>query len=94
MDVLIDHAVSQPCVEVTAENDTDAKQVRVVIRDNGPGIPAEIMKTLFDPFVTSQKANGTGLGLAIVKQYVTAHGGSINVTNDNGAVFTITLPAQ
>jgi two-component system NtrC family sensor kinase len=66
----------------------------ISVRDNGPGIPPEIMKTLFDPFVTKQKNNGTGLGLAIVKQYITAHGGEINVENRNGAVFTISLPLQ
>jgi two-component system, NtrC family, sensor kinase len=93
MDVLIDRNVSQPFVEVIAEKDISG-QVKIVVRDNGPGIPAEIMKTLFDPFVTSQKANGTGLGLAIVKQYIQAHGGSIKADNDPGAVFTITLPVQ
>jgi len=64
----------------------------VSIRDNGKGIPADIHKTLFEPFVTRQKNNGTGLGLAIVKQYVIAHGGEIWVENDNGAVFTMALP--
>ena len=56
------------------------------------GIPNEIIKTLFDPFVTKKKTNGTGLGLAIVKQYITAHGGEVKVANDNGAVFTVRLP--
>jgi signal transduction histidine kinase len=62
------------------------------ISDNGPGIPPEILNTLFDPFVTKSKSTGTGLGLAIVKQYVNAHGGNITVKNNNGAVFTISLP--
>jgi two-component system, NtrC family, sensor kinase len=66
--------------------------VIIVIRDNGPGIPNEIQRTLFDPFVTRQKTNGTGLGLAIVKQYINSHGGEIKVENQNGAVFTIALP--
>jgi two-component system NtrC family sensor kinase len=56
------------------------------------GIPPEIIKTLFDPFVTKKKSNGTGLGLAIVKQYITSHGGTIKVENKEGAVFTINLP--
>ncbi len=62
------------------------------ISDNGPGIPPEIINTLFEPFVTKSKSTGTGLGLAIVKQYVNAHGGNISVKNNNGAVFTISLP--
>jgi signal transduction histidine kinase len=64
----------------------------LTIRDNGTGIPHEILTSLFEPFVTKNKYNGTGLGLAIVKQYVNAHGGNITATNNKGAVFTITLP--
>lgn len=93
VDALTDNKISQPHVEVTAETAEGSGQVKIRVRDNGPGIPEKIMRTLFDPFVTSQKANGTGLGLAIVKQYIAAHGGEIRVANDNGAVFTITLPA-
>ena len=94
IDALIDNKTIKPCIHVSAEVDKAAKNVVVTIRDNGPGIPQEIIKTLFDPFVTKQKNNGTGLGLAIVKQYITAHGGEIKVENKNGAVFTISLPWQ
>jgi signal transduction histidine kinase len=66
----------------------------LAVCDNGPGIPQDILGTLFDPFVTKNKTNGTGLGLAIVKQYIAAHGGKISVSNNKGAVFTITLPLQ
>ena len=90
MEALLDAKVVNPRIDVIASR--AGNNVRIVLRDNGPGIPAEIVKTLFEPFVTSKKANGTGLGLAIVKQYITAHGGEINVTNDKGAVFTIELP--
>ncbi|HWK06912.1 MAG TPA: ATP-binding protein [Puia sp.] len=92
MDALLDNKVSSPVITISAAPDQTGKQVSITIRDNGPGIPPEIMKTIFDPFVTRKKANGTGLGLAIVKQYITAHGGTITVENDNGAVFTILLP--
>jgi signal transduction histidine kinase len=91
MDALLDNKVSAPVITISAAPDETGKQVSIIIRDNGPGIPLEIMKTIFDPFVTRKKANGTGLGLAIVKQYITAHGGTIKVENDNGAVFTIHL---
>jgi two-component system, NtrC family, sensor kinase len=67
--------------------------IKIIIKDNGPGIPNEIMDTLFDAFVTNKKANGTGLGLAIVKQFVQAHDGKIKAHNDHGAVFTIYLPS-
>ena len=63
-----------------------------MICDNGPGIPKDILGTLFEPFVTKNKRGGTGLGLAIVKQYIAAHGGKIAISNNNGAIFTIALP--
>jgi two-component system, NtrC family, sensor kinase len=94
IDALLDNKVSGPAVEVSAEKNRNFPQLLITVRDNGPGIPQEIMKTLFDPFVTKQKSNGTGLGLAIVKQYITAHGGEIKVENDKGAVFTISLPLE
>jgi two-component system nitrogen regulation sensor histidine kinase GlnL len=46
------------------------------IRDNGPGVPADLVPHLFDPFVTT-KASGTGLGLALVAKIVGDHGGVI-----------------
>lgn len=46
------------------------------VRDNGPGVPADLMQHLFDPFVTT-KASGTGLGLALVAKIIGDHGGVI-----------------
>lgn len=94
IDALLDKKIIKPRIDISAETDKALNQVLITIRDNGLGIPPDIIKTLFDPFVTSQKNNGTGLGLAIVKQYITAHGGEIKAMNDNGAVFTISLPLQ
>ncbi|MEO8887033.1 MAG: ATP-binding protein [Mucilaginibacter sp.] len=90
IDVLYTKDVPDATINIDAE--TQNSNVVLTIKDNGSGIPPEIITTLFEPFVTRDKSNGTGLGLAIVKQYITAHGGSINVSNNNGAVFTITLP--
>ena len=94
IDALIDHKIINPRIDISAEADKKSGRILITVRDNGLGIPNEIIKTLFDPFVTKQKTNGTGLGLAIVKQYITAHGGEIKVANDTGAVFTISLPLQ
>ena len=94
MDALMDHKVPSPRIEISAKPGGNGSQLLISIRDNGPGIPTEIINTLFEPFITKQKANGTGLGLAIVKQYINAHGGDIRVENDKGAVFTISLPTQ
>ncbi len=65
----------------------------VAISDTGPGIPAEKLPSLFDPYFTT-KADGHGLGLWIAQQIITAHGGSISARNEpgRGAVFTILLP--
>lgn len=94
IDALLDNKTNNPCIHVAVATDKAAQLAVLTVRDNGPGIPQEIIKTLFEPFVTKRKANGTGLGLAIVKQYIIAHGGAIHVENKNGAVFTITLPLQ
>jgi len=94
IDALLEHKIVSPKIDITASTDKASNSIAITIRDNGMGIPNEIIKTLFDPFVTKKKNNGTGLGLAIVKGYITAHGGTIKVSNDNGAVFSITLPLQ
>lgn len=93
-EALIDNKTVNPSIIISALVDHSGKNVILSIKDNGPGIPDTIIKTLFEPFVTNKKVNGTGLGLAIVKQYIIAHGGNINVQNKDGAVFTIQLPLQ
>jgi len=67
--------------------------VLLEVRDNGPGIPGEVLSTLFEPFVTTRN-EGTGLGLAIVRQIVDRHGGEVQAANDRGAVLTVTLPRR
>ncbi|GAA4084690.1 hybrid sensor histidine kinase/response regulator [Mucilaginibacter panaciglaebae] len=90
IDALHDHQIKDAAINISV----DIKDTEIIIRvqDNGPGIPTEIIKTLFEPFVTKQKNTGTGLGLAIVKQYINSHGGDISVENKNGALFIISLP--
>ncbi|WP_374163742.1 ATP-binding protein [Arcticibacter sp. MXS-1] len=94
VDALIDHSVPRATISLTGVRNYQQSIAEVIIRDNGPGIPDNIMRTLFEPFVTRNKANGTGLGLAIAKQYIIAHGGEIKVVNEKGARFTIALPAS
>lgn len=53
-----------------------ALPIEVSIQDNGPGVPADMLPHLFDPFVTT-KANGSGLGLALVAKIVGGHGGAV-----------------
>lgn len=79
-------------ISVDIHSSDDSFDVRLA--DNGPGIPAAIRESLFDPFVSSGKLNGTGLGLAIVLKIIHDHGGSVSVatTSDAGTVFLIKLP--
>ncbi len=69
-------------------------QVRLSIRDTGPGIPEEIRDRLFEPFVTT-KRNGSGLGLWSCYGIISEHGGTIEVESEagRGTTFTIALPA-
>jgi two-component system sensor histidine kinase HydH len=69
--------------------------VSLTVRDDGPGIPAEKLASIFDPYFTT-KPEGNGLGLWIAQQIITAHGGRLQVQNapDRGAIFTILLPVK
>ncbi len=92
VDALLDCRVANPQIDLSAAVLPSEKEICLTIKDNGPGIPDELQKTLFEAFVTKNKTNGTGLGLAIAKQYVIAHGGDISVANKGGAEFRILLP--
>ncbi|MQK95339.1 ATP-binding protein, partial [Escherichia coli] len=76
--------------------DQQGKFYRVVIADNGPGIPASELPRLFDRFYRLQgtTSEGTGLGLAIAQSIVQAPRGQIQVTSEvgQGTCFTILLP--
>jgi signal transduction histidine kinase len=69
------------------------EQIYVTILNNGPGIPASVRRTLFDPFVTAGKPNGTGLGLTLARRIAEEHGGSVCVEESNRerTVFTLSL---
>lgn len=68
--------------------------VAVSVADHGPGVPRELGARVFEPYVTT-KADGTGLGLALVRQTISAHGGTIALsdTPGGGATFTVAFPA-
>ncbi|XYH97895.1 sensor histidine kinase [Sorangium sp. So ce1128] len=68
-------------------------RVRIVVRDNGPGVAEDMVPRLFEPYATS-KEKGTGLGLAIAQRIVFEHGGEISYrkAQKGGAVFEIWLP--
>jgi signal transduction histidine kinase/CheY-like chemotaxis protein len=67
---------------------------RVFVKDNGPGIPPDIVNRIFDPFFTSGKKGGTGLGLAFCKRVMRSFGGDIvcNSIPGKSAEFVLTFP--
>ncbi|MBI4847837.1 MAG: DUF3365 domain-containing protein [Nitrospirae bacterium] len=72
-------------------------KVTVSIKDEGPGIPAEVREKIFDKFYTIGRKQGTGLGLAICKGIIEAHHGEINVISGEavkGSTFYFTLPKR
>lgn len=69
----------------------------LVVKDSGPGFPADKIGRVFNKFfrVENSRTGGLGLGLSIVKGFIEAHKGNIKVANapEGGAVFTITIPS-
>ena len=89
---------SKPAIVRVTSNDTSTV---VTVRDDGPGIPKELLPSLFEPFFRvdrsrSKKTGGYGLGLSLCKRTMEAHGGSITATNNEGrgATFSLSLPTD
>ncbi|GAB2876857.1 HAMP domain-containing sensor histidine kinase [Uliginosibacterium flavum] len=82
----------------TSVSPVGTKQLRLRLRDDGPGIPEDELETIFDEFVQSSKsrtgAGGTGLGLAICRRIVLAHAGNIHAHNrpEGGAELVVEVP--
>ena len=78
---------------IVVESGRRGEAVRFTITDNGSGFPENLMKRVFEPYVTT-KPRGTGLGLVIVKKIIEEHGGEVSIANaaPRGATVTITLP--
>lgn len=70
-------------------------EVEIIVEDNGPGIPADLVERIFDPFFTTKDVGkGSGLGLSIVHDIIESHGGSITVDSrpGEGTTFVMWLP--
>ncbi len=82
-------------ITVATEAGRTPREVRLLVRDTGIGIPPEILPRIFDPFFTT-KPSGTGLGLSISYGIVREHGGTVSVESEpgKGTTFTVTLPAD
>lgn len=94
---VVDNAIEamdrQGHIVIETQVDAPNRFVRVIIADDGPGIPPGEREKLFLPYY-STKRRGSGLGLAIVRRIIAEHGGTIDATDNepNGTRFTIDLP--
>ncbi len=82
---------------LSTRKSSSGADVQVEVRDDGVGMPPEILKNMFEPFFTTkERGRGLGLGLAISRKIVDRHQGQIEVRSQpgRGTQFTITLPMQ
>ena len=100
---LLDNAVkySPDSQTVWVDVDRDDSRATISVRDEGAGIPATELGTVFNKFVRGTSANGrgtkgTGIGLAMVRHIIEAHGGEVRVESavGRGSTFTILLPVE
>jgi two-component system, NtrC family, sensor kinase len=79
--------------------DSERQGVRIVIADEGPGIPAEHREKVFQPFFTTKDQKGTGAGLWVTQGVIQEHNGSIHVRSSvsaryRGTCFSVFLPRE
>jgi signal transduction histidine kinase len=81
-------------LEVMEEQWRDGKRAVIEVRDQGPGIPSDLLPRLFDRFASGKGSKGLGLGLYLARGIAEAHGGTMTVDSKpgKGAAFRLTLP--
>jgi len=84
--------------KIKVESSHEKNSIIVEISDNGPGIPQELQKAIFEPDVTTKKTGmsfGLGLGLAIVKRIISSYHGKVKLSSSaSGSTFKISLPLE
>ncbi|MBI1336859.1 MAG: FHA domain-containing protein [Phycisphaera sp.] len=85
-------------VTLRCEMTDDGQFVRIIVADNGSGIPPHNQRKLFEPFHSTKGMRGTGLGLVVTKKVVDEHGGTIEVesptADKRGTTFTLGFPTS
>jgi C4-dicarboxylate-specific signal transduction histidine kinase len=88
---------AERCISILAEFKRQEFVVQISISDNGPGIPAESLEHVFEPFYTTKReGEGTGLGLSYARDVARDHRGDLTASScpSGGATFILTMPAS
>ncbi|MCE2517545.1 MAG: PAS domain-containing sensor histidine kinase [Alphaproteobacteria bacterium] len=97
VDAMVESDVASPRVRLDVK--ADDRHVRIIVSDNGPGLPLDQIATLTEPYVTNRE-KGTGLGLAIVQKIIEDHSGELVLENTDdadslgGARVSLIFPRQ
>jgi two-component system OmpR family sensor kinase len=97
---LIENALryTPPGTRIRVSTQVDDEEARLIVQDDGPGVPPELASTLFERFVrgAGDRGGSFGLGLAIVKAVAETHGGNVKLESppEGGARFVVMLPAK
>lgn len=76
-------------VELTIEEDVVSDWLTIIVRDNGRGIPADVLPHVFDPFYTSRKTRQVGLGLSLLKAAAERCAGDVTIVSEPGVGTTV-----
>ncbi|MFL5586339.1 MAG: sensor histidine kinase, partial [Ktedonobacteraceae bacterium] len=81
---------------VAIERRRDGPWVMLTVSNAGPGIPLEVLTTLFHPFVAGSQSSGLGLGLYLANRIAAAHGGTLTIDSPagQGVQVTLALPVE
>jgi len=93
---LLRNAVEAGARRISVRLEAENGMSLVVIADNGPGLPSQVIANLFRPFTSVGRNGGTGLGLAIARDLIRAHGGDLVLrrSGPEGTEFAMSLPSE